>query len=775
MSLSLEVLRKLPKAELHRHLDGSLRISTIIDLAREQDVTLPATGEEELRKMVCVTEDCASLEEYLLGFKISLSVLQKPYAITRTMYEVCEDAVNDGVRYIEVRFSPILHVNEGMCLTSVMEAICEGQAMAEHRLPITARVIVCGMRHMSPTVTKSLAEVAWRYRHKGVAAFDLAGPEDGFSSHDHKEAFALMRRKCINITLHAGEGAGWESVWDAIHHCGAHRIGHGVRLVENQALFDYVVDHRIPVEVCPTSNLQTKAVARLEDHPARRFFDSGVRIVPCCDNATVSDVTLSGEYALLQSTFQFTPSEIVRIIDYGFQSAFISQSDKERMRAEAFHACVTVLSRDVGLDITSLGVECDDLAAEVGVDFSEVLDGLAGRPHPFWEKHVNPDLSLELVRALPKTDMHCRFDGSVSVEWVWNELQAAGMDPILARFGIENASQTIKCAADLRPYLTLGLNALCEAVLRAKSIMRAVLQTEAQLAGAVSDILECAMVENVTYLELVVRPGTHAKHGLSADDVMDAIVTAVDEVLERAPGMTVGIVVYVSTNADDACAFQRTAELAVKWKERGVVGVGWFGDDDLSPATYECMGSTFEFLKQNHMNVVLAAGRGDDNSYDTLVHALHDGRASRISGAFNIHRFPKVLDYFANHGVPVELSLTETLAAKTRDVSKYMHPFRLLVDNLCPVAVCSLRNTLTAETRSELYLRIAQECKMTIAEFLWMAECGFRHNFQRHSKRVEMVREFWRVSEEVVAERGFRHLRKRNFFPAGGRGRWVLE
>lgn len=173
-------------------------------------------------------------------------------------------------------------------------------------------------RQLSPKETKNLAEIAWRYRHRGVVGFDLAGPEDGFSSKQHQEAFAIVRRQCVNVTLHSGEAAGWESILDSIRYCGAQRLGHGVRLTESDDLLRYVVDQRIAVEACVTrffaalcrslsplvdltfscsvfcSNLQTKAVKSLEEHPIRRFFDEGVLIVPCTDNPTVSGVTLSG-------------------------------------------------------------------------------------------------------------------------------------------------------------------------------------------------------------------------------------------------------------------------------------------------------------------------------------------------------------------------------------------------------------------------------------------------------------------------------------------------
>jgi adenosine deaminase len=201
--IPLDVLRKLPKAELHCHLDGSVRPQTIIDLAKEQGVALPTFDVNELRKLICVPLDCPSLEEYLRGFDITLLVLQKQYAIVRVFYEMCEDAVRDGVTYLEVRFSPILHTRHGMALSTVMEAVIEAQAAAELRLPIVVRIIVCGMRQMPSQVSLQLAQIAWRFK-PGVVGFDLAGPELGFSSKQHREAYELIRSKNLNCTLHAG-------------------------------------------------------------------------------------------------------------------------------------------------------------------------------------------------------------------------------------------------------------------------------------------------------------------------------------------------------------------------------------------------------------------------------------------------------------------------------------------------------------------------------------------------------------------------------------------
>ena len=359
---------------------------------------MPTYDEAELRKLICVPMECESLVQYLAGFEITLRVLQKQYAIVRALFELCEDAVADGVTLLEVRFSPVLHLQDGLAPSGVMEAVTEAVTMAEARLPITVRVIVCGMRQMSSALSQQLAEIAWRYERRHVVAFDLAGPEDGFTSKTHSAAYDVVRTKLLNATLHAGEAAPASYIKDALRFCGAHRIGHGVALEQDDELMQYVCDKRIALEVCVTSNVQTKAVAKLADHPIRRFFDRGVVVIPSCDNRTVSNVTLTSEYDLLQRTFGFTVEEIVRMLDYSFDFSFLAHAPRMRVRAEAYRKTVTLLHSN-GIDVSKIrerawhyddiGVAADDLFA---VDLSV--------PRPFWGKHDNPTLTLGVLRCV---------------------------------------------------------------------------------------------------------------------------------------------------------------------------------------------------------------------------------------------------------------------------------------------------------------------------------------------------------------------------------------
>jgi adenosine deaminase len=329
-----DLIRSLPKAELHCHLDGSLRPQTILELAEERKITLPSHDLDGIRKHVIPPPECKSLVEYLSAFDITLSVMQDAEALYRVAYELVEDCAGENIRYLEVRYSPILHTRTGMRLTSVVEAVNEGLAAGEKDFGVRTGVIICGMRNINPQTSYSLAELAIAYKNKGVVAFDLAGAEEDFPAKKHKEAFFLILRNNINCTLHAGESYGPESIHQAIHYCGAHRIGHGTRLIEDGDLLNYVNDHRIPLEICLTSNVQTKAARSIKEHPLRLYYDFGLRTTICTDNRLMSDTSVSRELYLAHKELDFTLPEIADLIIYGFKSAFLPYRIKAKMLRE---------------------------------------------------------------------------------------------------------------------------------------------------------------------------------------------------------------------------------------------------------------------------------------------------------------------------------------------------------------------------------------------------------------------------------------------------------
>ncbi len=340
-TVSRDILLRLPKAELHCHLDGSVRPQTMIDLAREMDKPMPAWEEDALQSYMTV-DDARHLEDYLERFAVTLSVMQTEAALERIAYELAEDAMRDGVRYIETRFAPVLHVREGLPLENTVDATLRGLARAQREHGVIGRVIVTALRNMAPSVSEELAELAVAYRHRGVVGFDLAGGEAGFPAEEHAAAFAIAHRHDLACTCHAGEGDGADSVRQALHACGAHRLGHATRLIEDTSLTDYCNDRRVPLEICLTSNVQTRAVDSYVAHPLREYFDRGLNVVLNTDNRLMSNVTLTDEFQHASQSLGFSFDELARVALNGFESAFLPWDDRQRLIA------------DVGRDIAAL-------------------------------------------------------------------------------------------------------------------------------------------------------------------------------------------------------------------------------------------------------------------------------------------------------------------------------------------------------------------------------------------------------------------------------------
>jgi adenosine deaminase len=329
-----ELLRRLPKAELHCHLDGSVRPETLLELGREYKRAMPRDDAEALRDYMRV-DDARSLEDYLARFDVTLSVMQTAEALERIAYELAIDAGRDGVRYLEVRYSPVLNLRGGLSLGAALEAPLRGIERAEREGGPIARIIVCGLRHMTPDVSLELAHLAVEYRRNGVVGFDLAGGELGNPAAVHAQAFSYARAHDLACTCHAGEGADASSVRDAVHVCGANRIGHATRLIEDESLTQYVNDRRIALEICLTSNVQTRAVESYQEHPLRRYYDRGMNVVLNTDNRLMSGTTLTDEYLHAARALGFTFDELCEIALNGFASAFIPWEERERLLARA--------------------------------------------------------------------------------------------------------------------------------------------------------------------------------------------------------------------------------------------------------------------------------------------------------------------------------------------------------------------------------------------------------------------------------------------------------
>lgn len=335
MTLTRDLLRRLPKAELHVHLDGSLRPETMIELAREQNVKLPAQDAPSLRRYMLV-DNVKNLEEYLERYFVTVAVMQTPRALERIAYEFVVDVARENVRYVEVRYCPALHT-PALSLTQALEAPLEGIRRASHETGVRVGLIVCGLRTFAPAVSEDMARVAADYRDAGVVAFDLAGAERGHPARDHAKAFAYAAAHGLACTCHAGEADGADSIRQALHVCGAQRIGHGTRLFEDPAMLEEVRDRRIPLEMCLTSNLHSHAVADLAQHPARRYFDAGLVVTLNTDGRLMDGVTLTDEYWLAHQRLGFTRTEIDRVILNTFESAFLPDDEKARLVAQVKH------------------------------------------------------------------------------------------------------------------------------------------------------------------------------------------------------------------------------------------------------------------------------------------------------------------------------------------------------------------------------------------------------------------------------------------------------
>jgi len=373
--ISREIIEKLPKSDVHVHLDGSVRLDTLIELAREYRVDLPSHTPEGLRDLV-YKDQYANLAEYLAGFSYAIRVLQSEVALERVAYELAEDCQAEGVRYVEVRFAPQLHIHEHLSIENVLKSVNRGLARAKiefnRRREVTSgkepgfeySIVVCALRKFEPglsdyynkilqvhrfskperifsSASLELAQAAVRIRRDfglPIMGFDLAGAEDGYPAEDHIEAYQFAHKNFLMKTVHAGEAYGPESIFQAITDLHADRIGHGTLLLQTDMIADpaikdreryveeltqYIADRRITIEICLTSNMQTNPrLQRLENHPFMGMRQRRLSTTFCTDNRTVSNTTVSNEIELAVKHLALTPSELKGSVIYGFKRSF---------------------------------------------------------------------------------------------------------------------------------------------------------------------------------------------------------------------------------------------------------------------------------------------------------------------------------------------------------------------------------------------------------------------------------------------------------------------
>ena len=335
-----DFIRRAPKVLLHDHLDGGLRPQSIIEMARDVNYKdLPTAAAEELGVWFFRGANRGSLALYLEGFKHTIAVMQTEEGLERVAYEMMEDMKKDGVVYVETRFAPVFHTTKGLHWEEVVGAVLAGLERGKRDFGVEYGLIVCAMRNLK--VSLEMAELAIDFRNRGVVGFDLAGEEGGYPPKKHVDAFHYAQRENFSITIHAGEAFGKESIWQAIQWCGAHRIGHATRLAEDMAVTDghvvklgtlaqYVLDKRIPLEICLSSNVHTGAVPSIETHPFGLYFKEQFRVTLNTDNRLMSRTSLSQEFELAAKHFHLGVPDIEKITINSMKSAFVPY--KERIR-----------------------------------------------------------------------------------------------------------------------------------------------------------------------------------------------------------------------------------------------------------------------------------------------------------------------------------------------------------------------------------------------------------------------------------------------------------
>ncbi len=307
----------------------------MLELARQQGKTslLPADSEAGLHDVLLQIDHSETLEAFLAWFRYSIPLMQSKDALRRIAYELAEDNAKENVRYLEVRFGPILHTEEGLTLEEVLNAVLDGLRAAERDFNIRTGLIVCGLRDRFESASLRQAELAVAYKDKGVVAFDLAGGEAGNPSKHHLHAFYYARNNLLNLTCHAGENWGPDSIKQAIFYCGAHRIGHGITLRQDPALMQYVVNHQVPLEICPTSNVQTHVVESFEAHPVATYVNAGIPVTINTDNRLFSRTTVTDELWRVHQHCGISEPQLRKIVHNGFRHAFLPWHEKQDLLA----------------------------------------------------------------------------------------------------------------------------------------------------------------------------------------------------------------------------------------------------------------------------------------------------------------------------------------------------------------------------------------------------------------------------------------------------------
>ncbi len=355
-----EIIRRIPKVELHDHLDGGLRPATIIDLAREKKTPLPEETPERLAAWFHRGAEQRSLPLYLETFAVTVAVMQTGEALERIAHEAILDLAVEHVVYAEIRFAPVLHTAEGLNVEEAVASVLRGLERGKRETGTQFGIILCAMRNQDPAISLDIAELAVAFSDRGVVGFDLAGDESGHPPKHHLAAFQYIRNRNFNITIHAGEAFGTESIWQAIQTCGAHRIGHGTKLIEDMSfngnriekmgsLANFIRDKRIPLEMCLSSNVGTGAAADYDVHPFNLFYRNNFRVFLNTDNRLMSNTSLTKEMELAVRHFNLEFHDLEKITLNAMKSAFIHHDEKIRIIYDVIKSGYAAVKRELGI------------------------------------------------------------------------------------------------------------------------------------------------------------------------------------------------------------------------------------------------------------------------------------------------------------------------------------------------------------------------------------------------------------------------------------------
>jgi len=324
-------IENLPKIELHSHLDGSIQPELIFNLAQKEHIKLPTDSFESFKKYVQAPETCDALKTYLKRFAIPIQVMQTQEQLQKIAYSYLLNLKNSNVKYAEVRFAPIQHLKKGLSIKEVIQSVVYGLKKAQEATGIISNLIICGMRHLPVEENLKVFKIASKFLGQGVVGVDLAGNEADYPPIIHKKAFEYAHSEGFNITIHAGETGSFKNIATAINDLKATRIGHGVHAINDPKTINLLLKKEITLEICPTSNIQTKAYLTYKEHPFKDFIDLGVNVTLNTDNMTVSNTTLNKEYSIMKKTFGLNNDDFLKLYKNSVHASFLEKKDKNKL------------------------------------------------------------------------------------------------------------------------------------------------------------------------------------------------------------------------------------------------------------------------------------------------------------------------------------------------------------------------------------------------------------------------------------------------------------